>query len=952
MKRRVAGGLTCLVVACVLAGQPAQAARSWEETVEAVAQSVVALKVSATRPFDTGGAAVSAATGFVVDAERGLILTNRHVVHPGPVTADAIFLNHEKVKARPIYRDPVHDFGFFEFDPSVLRFTELHALPLDPAGARVGAEIRVIGNDAGEKLSILDGTLARLDRAAPVYGRGRYNDFNTFYLQAASSSSGGSSGSPVVDRRGHVVALNAGGSRRAASSFFLPLDRVARALERIQAGEPVTRGTLQTEFRFEPFDELGRLGLRPETEAATRKRFPDGIGLLVVRETVPGGPGHGRLEPGDVLVRIEGGPVADFATLEAVFDDAVGRTIRLDVERGGEPLAIDVEVGDLHAITPASYVSFGGAIAHALSYQQARTNGVPVSGVYLASAGYAFRQGGVPSRVVLDAVDGEPVPDLEAFETVMAGHPDGAEVQVRFASLSNPLRPKVAVVRVDRKWFPMERCDRNDVSGVWDCRPAAEPPPPVRPAPHATELGANGGWATRTLAHSLAFVDFDVPFAIDGVQGTSFSGAGLVVDADAGLVVVDRDTVPITLGDIHVTFAGSVKIPARVVALHPEHNLALVAYDPALLGDTPVRGARLRTERLEAGDGLWLVALNSRQQLLTRRSEVARVDAVTLPIPTRPRFRDANVELIALTETVPSVGGVLADRFGRVRALWSSFSADSGGKPSSFFAGTPSALIADMVEPLRAARAFAWRTLAIELEAIPLATARARGLSDEDATRLGASDPSARRALAVRRIDPTAPSANILKVGDLLLEADGAVVTRFRQVERAAQAESVGLRVLRDGSMLQLDVPTVPLGSDGTDRVLLWAGAMLQAPPRALAMQRGQLPVGVYVAGRFGGSPADRHQLASTRRIVAVDGQPTPDLDAFLAAVAGKQGRDSVRLRIVNLDGRARVVTLELDSHYWPTLELRRSADGWARSVLAPGARRDLAADAPPENPS
>jgi S1-C subfamily serine protease len=907
----------------------------WQEMLERIASGVVSIKVDGTRAFDTNWNQSTQATGFVVDADRGLILTNRHVVTPGPVVAEAVFVNHEEIPVYPVYRDPVHDFGIYRYDPDSLRFIQPAELPLYPEGARLGTEIRVVGNDAGEQLSILAGTLARLDRKSPDYGRGNYNDFNTFYFQAASGTSGGSSGSPVVNVEGRVVALNAGANTNAASSFFLPLDRVRRALEKLQQGEPVPRGTLLTEFVHASYDELRRLGLDAESESAIRQRFPQATGMLVVERVVPGSPVTGQLEPGDILLRVDGDLVTGFVPLEEVLDNRVGGVVALQVQRGGRTLDLEVVPADLHAVTPADYVEFGDAVAHQLSYQQARHLNVSPEGIYLANPGYVFARSGIPRAAVITELNGVTVATLEDFRGLIEALEDGEQFTVRYYTFDDPRGSRLRTVRMDRRWYPANHCRRDDSLGVWPCEPLAPVGSAAPPEAATTRFIEYDDRRRDRLAASLVMVNFDMPYPVAGVSERHYHGTGVVIDAQRGLVVVDRNTVPVSLGDVRVTFAGSLEIPGRVEWIHPLHNLAVVAYDPELVGETQVRSARFNLDPVEPGDKLWVVGLKGDHSLVVQSTEVASIDPVSFPLSRTLRFRDTNLETLSLVNAPTEFDGVLTDADGKVVSLWSSFAYHAGQDLEQVNKGVPADIVAEVIDHVGAGRPI--RSLEAEFVRLPLSSARGLGLPADWIAQLEDDDPRRRQALQVLRVVAGTPAADVLSPGDLLLAIDGEVVTSFREVEKRSQAEEVEVLIWRDGAQQAHRLRTVALDGRDVDRLLVWAGALLHAPHRAMAAQRGIEPYGVYVAYFGYGSPATRYGLYAGRRIVQVDGIDTPDLDAFLEAVRGRGDREAVRLKTVMWNGSVEVITLKLDNRYWPTYELIRNGAGWSsRSIDSP----------------
>lgn len=170
----------------------------------------------------------------MVDKSLGLICRNAHVITGAPLSARATLFERESfvpgaadVKLSTIYTDPVHDFAFVRYDTQDLKAHVIKPAQLSFAEeVKVFQDICIMGNDAGEVISLRPGIVSRVTRNPPSL----WNIFNdsseyhrkfqnfiinyslvTHYLQGSADTSGGSSGTPVVNKKGDVVGMVSAG---------------------------------------------------------------------------------------------------------------------------------------------------------------------------------------------------------------------------------------------------------------------------------------------------------------------------------------------------------------------------------------------------------------------------------------------------------------------------------------------------------------------------------------------------------------------------------------------------------------------------------------------------------------------------------------------------------------------------------------------------------------------
>ncbi|CAE8581024.1 unnamed protein product [Polarella glacialis] len=454
-------------------------------------------------------------------------------------------------------------------------------------------------------------------------------------------------------------------------------------------------------------------------------------------------------------------------------------------------------------------------------------------------------------------------------------------------------------------------------------------------------------------------------------------GMGVVVDAALGLVITDRYTVPQPLAHVELTFAQMFTTDAICVFVHPQHNIVLLKYDTSALKGLPVQSmelpggnpedgstasSTLSSQELSVGEVLCFIGLHSDHRINAKQVSVGSVQVQSWAFAEPPVYRERNLEICNLNDTMQANGGLLVEpgSKGRLKAWFAQFPA---GK-KHYVAGIPALVLAGLLQPFRCAPgsppsellfrgALTVATLECEFQELSLAKAlRYHGMSLECAKELAASccESGRRQVLTVSRITAggTCDQDGGLIEGDIVLKVAGQPVTRPQEVERlisrkdALDLAPVLWTVLHSKEQVEVRVQPSRSCSDGTTRLLLFNGLVLRATPRAIAERGGpalpnsQPGQGLYFWYVFPGSPADTFELAAPGWLVQVDSEPTPSIDRLLELLrSGKfHGREWLRCHIMDSEGRPTVRALKPDQLFWPTVELTRRADD---AVCSPG---------------
>jgi Do/DeqQ family serine protease len=355
----------------------------------------------------------SLGSGSIVQAD-GVILTNHHNIENAQeirvVTAD-----RREWPATVLLDDPRADLAVLKIDTKGER---LPVIGLDAEGApQVGDLVLAIGDPFGVGQTVTNGIVSALARSDVGI-----NDY-AFFIQTDAAINPGNSGGPLVDMNGNLIGVNtailSSSGASAGVGFAIPAVMARQVIDAALSGK----------------HEVARPWLGAKTQTLTDE-MARSFGLsaptgVVVSDVWPQGPAaRAGLHSGDVILSVDGAPVADEGALNyRIATRRPGDTVLLAAKRGGSDVQLKVTVATPAAVPPedkrviAGANPLAGATVVNLSPAVAQAQGVDpfLQGVLVTALGPGFAQSvGLRAGDIIRQVNGEAVTSTAGLAALLS----------------------------------------------------------------------------------------------------------------------------------------------------------------------------------------------------------------------------------------------------------------------------------------------------------------------------------------------------------------------------------------------------------------------------------------------------------------------------------------------------------------------------------------------------
>lgn len=272
----------------------------------------------------------SLGSGFIIDAGKGLVVTNNHVIKDADEVRVTLSDN-TVLDAEIVGKDEKTDLALLKIKNDGHKLTAVSFGNSD--SMRVGDWVVAIGNPFGLGGTVTAGIISARKRDISA---GPYDDF----IQTDASINRGNSGGPMFNLKGEVIGINtaiyspSGGS--VGIGFAVPSNLAKPIIDQLAQYGKTRRGWIGVKIQTVTKDIADSLGLK-------------GVKGALIASITPGGPAEdAKLKAGDVILEFNGQSLDGMRQLpRIVAETPIGKEVPVSVWRDGKIVAMDIKVGEL-----------------------------------------------------------------------------------------------------------------------------------------------------------------------------------------------------------------------------------------------------------------------------------------------------------------------------------------------------------------------------------------------------------------------------------------------------------------------------------------------------------------------------------------------------------------------------------------------------------------------------